>query len=177
MDFTHFHSRACRLALAAFAVVAVAFGGPASGLAHEDEAMEAMPGMSGGATAFGHPGTADQVSRDVVITMGDMSFSPSAVRVKLGETIRFVIRNPSAIDHEFTLGDAATQAAHRQEMAEAAEKGMPMHHHHGGNAVMVAAGQTQALIWHFDVAGSVDYDCNVPGHFESGMLGIVTVAP
>jgi len=72
--------------------------------------------------------------------MGDMRFDPAAVTVKTGENIRFVISNTSSVDHDFTLGDAAAQLLHRQEMARmtdiAAEHA---HHRHHYNAIYVPA--------------------------------------
>lgn len=117
---------------------------------------------------------AAQPVRDITVTMGDMSFSPDHLTVKAGEKVRFVLRNTSAIDHDFTLGDAATQAVHRARMAE----GHGGHGDHGGhdrNAVMVPAGGTAELVWTFDRAGELEFDCNVPGHYESGMRGQLTV--
>jgi uncharacterized cupredoxin-like copper-binding protein len=127
--------------------------------------------------AFGHPSDGKAATRTVRIAMGDLSFTPAAITVKSGETIRFLIHNDSAADHDFTLGDKPTQEAHRHEMAEAAEAGKAMHHHHDGNARMVMAGKTQSLTWSFDQPGTVEYDCNVPGHFEAGMAGTITVTP
>jgi uncharacterized cupredoxin-like copper-binding protein len=180
---------ALRKALSAVAIlVAISLGLPGRAAAH-DESMEGMAGMhhedspaghhvhDGGHFAFGRPGRASDVDRTVTITMGDMSFTPARLQVKAGQTIRFVIRNPSPADHDFTLGDGATQAAHRSEMAKMAEAGQPMHHHHDGNAISVPAGKTGTLVWKFAGPGQLEYDCNLPGHFEAGMTGTLTVAP
>lgn len=126
----------------------------------------------GGAVGFGHAATPEVAARVVRVTMGDLSFSPDRLTVKRGETIRFVLRNDSAIDHDFTLGDAATQAMHRRDMAAGHMHGA---HHDAANAVMVAAGGQAELAWTFDQPGVVEFDCNVPGHFEAGMRGEVTV--
>lgn len=125
--------------------------------------------------AFGSPGVAAEVDRTVEITMGDLSFTPASLDVRAGETIRFVITNKSAIDHDFTLGDTKTQIAHRAEMLEAMKNG-EMHHGDDPNAVVVKAGQRRELIWTFSRAGRLEYDCNVPGHYEAGMKGVITVA-
>lgn len=105
--------------------------------------------------------------------MGDVTFTPDHVEVKRGEAIRFVLTNASGIDHEFTLGDAAAETAHRREMAA----GQATHHHDGGNAVTVKPGATMQLAWRFTRPGRFEYDCNIPGHFEAGMKGVVAVAP
>lgn len=125
-------------------------------------------------TGFGHPADPAVPAREVGITMGDMSFAPAMVEVKAGEAIRFVIHNASGVDHDFTLGDDATQQAHRKEMAET-DGASGAHHHGDANAVMVAAGQNATLSWVFDQPGTVAFDCNIPGHFEAGMAGTVTV--
>ena len=181
------HGRMIALA----AALALGLGGAA--LAHEDDAMGHRDGMDhadhmdrGGGeahhhgqrdTAFGHRGKAADVTRTIAVTMNDITFTPDRVAVKAGETIRFTVSNASGIEHDFTLGDAATQAAHRKEMAEAAEAGTAHHHHHGGNAVLLKAGGTGEVIWTFTKPGTFEFDCNVPGHFEAGMTGTLTVAP
>jgi uncharacterized cupredoxin-like copper-binding protein len=142
--------------------------------------MEGMAGMhhseSDQTFRFGEPGTAARVDRTVTITMKDMSFEPDHLTVKAGETIRFVIANQSEADHDFTIGDVEEQTAHRKEMAEMMEKGSEMHHDDDANAVSVKAGQTGTLIWKFSKAGSFEFDCNIPGHFEAGMKGVIVVS-
>jgi uncharacterized cupredoxin-like copper-binding protein len=155
-------------------------------LAHAGSAMPAdtMPGMSHGAHgapaktkfAFGEPGKPEKVSRAVTITMGDMSFEHASLRATVGETIRFVVVNKSEIDHDFTIGDAKTQVAHRKEMAEAFEHNDGQMEHAGDpNAVLVKAGETKELLWKFTRAGRLEFDCNIPGHYEAGMKGVIAV--
>lgn len=175
------HGRMIALA----AALALGLGGAA--LAHEGDDMDHMDhgqhmdhggeGHHGHGMAFGHRGKAAEVGRTIAVTMNDISFTPDRVTVKVGETIRFAVTNASAIEHDFTLGDAATQTAHRQQMAKAAEEGKAHHHHHGGNAVLLAPGAKGEVIWTFTKAGTLEFDCNVPGHFEAGMTGTLTVAP
>jgi uncharacterized cupredoxin-like copper-binding protein len=144
------------------------------------ENMEGMAGMQHGASGesfpFGEPGTAGTVDRTINITMKDITFDPAAVQVKTGETIRFVVTNRSEGDHDFTIGDVEAQTAHRKEMAEMMERGMEMHHDDDPNAVSVEAGETGTLIWKFTHAGSFEFDCNIPGHYEAGMKGVITVS-
>lgn len=125
---------------------------------------------------FGQPSEARLAQKTVTITMNDMSFQPKTVTVKAGEIVRFAITNTSDIDHEFTLGDKTTQQAHREEMAAMAKMpGMATMHHHEANAVSVNAHETKDLIWKFGQAGVLEYDCNIPGHFEAGMTGVLSV--
>jgi len=48
-------------------------------------------------------------------------------------------------------------------------------HHHDSNAVSVKAHETKEMTWKFDQAAQLEYDCNIPGHFEAGMTGALIV--
>jgi uncharacterized cupredoxin-like copper-binding protein len=125
--------------------------------------------------AFGEPGKPARVDRAVTVTMRDTDFDPASLQVTVGETIRFIVTNKSEIDHDFTLGDAKTQVAHRKEMAEAMEHGGEMDHSDDPNAVFLNAGETKELLWKFTRLGRFQFDCNVPGHYEAGMTGVIVV--
>ena len=114
------------------------------------------------AYAFGEPGKAAKVDRVIAITMHDLSFEPSNVEVKRGETIRFVVVNAGPIDHDFTIGDAKAEAEHRAEMAKMMAMGMT--HGDEANAIMLKPGQAKELIWKFTKPGKLEFDCNIPGH-------------
>lgn len=155
--------------LAALTIVLAA----SSASAHQD-----VSGMSPSVPltySFGEPGDFAEVTRKVIITLRDMSFEPSELTVKKGESIRFVITNTSAIDHDFTLGDEATQIEHRKEMAAMTDMSAAHHHRHHAYAMLVPAGETRVLIWTFSRPGEFEYDCNMPGHFEAGMRGRIKV--
>ncbi|WP_127524483.1 cupredoxin family protein [Mesorhizobium sp. Z1-4] len=141
-------------------------------------AARADAGHGNGSVPFGKPGHAAQVDRTIELDVDGMSYSMEKLDVKAGETIRFVIRNESEIEHDFTIGDKATQKSHRAEMAEMMEHmgpGSATMEHDDPNAVFLEAGQTRELIWIFDKAGNFEFACNVPGHYEAGMHGPITV--
>jgi len=123
---------------------------------------------------FGAPAPADKAARTVKIIMADVTFEPASVVVRSGETVRFVVTNTSSVDHEFTLGDAPTEAAHRKEMADMMARGEDMAHD-DPNAITVKPGQTRDLTWTFGRAERLEFDCNIPGHYESGMKGTIIV--
>jgi len=127
------------------------------------------------AFAFGAPGKPAAVDRTVRIKARDVSFDVSSVTVKAGETVRFIVTNEGVADHDFTLGDAATQAAHRKEMLEMAGMDMGQAHHDDANAVFLKSGETKELVWKFGKAGQIEFACNVPGHYEAGMKGVVAI--
>lgn len=124
-----------------------------------------------GIDSFGKPGAAAQVSRTVEIDMSDaMRFTPDSVNVRLGETIRFVVRNKGQLKHEFNLGTDKDLKAHYELM-----KKFPEMEHDEPNIASVAPGGTGEVIWQFTKAGKVSFACLHVGHYEAGMKGIVKV--
>ncbi len=114
---------------------------------------------------------AAQPERTIEVSMTDgLRFDPDRLIVRSGETVRFVIKNPTSIDHEFVIGDAAAQRAHAAEMAS----GMM---HDDAHAVSAPAGETRELIYAFGAPGDLQIGCHVPGHYEAGMHADVTVTP
>jgi uncharacterized cupredoxin-like copper-binding protein len=47
--------------------------------------------------------------------------------------------------------------------------------HADPNQVSVKPGKTGELVWQFTKAGTFDFACLEPGHFEAGMVGKVRV--
>ena len=126
--------------------------------------------------AFGAPGTAAEVTRTVAVTADDrdgMRFVMDLATIRQGEVIRFVVSNLGALDHEFSIGDAASQAAHAMAMAGQ----MDMRHEHDPTAIRLAPGDTQELIWKFDrpVDGDLVFACQIPGHYDAGMVHRATL--
>jgi len=158
--------------------------------------LEASPAQT---YDFGQPAPAAKAQRNVEVEMGDMSFDPKAIDIKAGETIRFVLVNKGQLLHEFNLGDATMHAAHQQEMLKMQQSGMltptamkemdhsamagmdhasPAHgmQHDDPNSVLVAPGKTAELTWTFTKATSLEFACNIPGHYQAGMVGKLTVS-
>ena len=48
-------------------------------------------------------------------------------------------------------------------------------HGDDANAVFLKAGETRELVWRFGKAGRIEFACNVPGHYEAGMKGTVSI--
>ena len=121
--------------------------------------------------AWGKMGQASDVARDIKISMTDnMRFTPDNLTVKLGETVRFVIRNDGKILHEFVLGTPEDLQKH----AELMEK-FPNMEHDEPYMAHVDPGQTGEVVWQFNRAGEFDFACLLPGHFQAGMVGKILV--
>nr|WP_228896668.1 cupredoxin family protein [Pseudoduganella aquatica] len=125
-----------------------------------------------GESAVGKAGDPAKVTRTVTIDMNDsMRFSPAVIAVKQGEVLRFVVKNSGKLKHELVIGSAGELKEHAQMMAK-----FPEMEHAEPNQVTLAPGTTGTMIWQFDTAGTVDFACLQPGHFEAGMKGQVQVA-
>ena len=137
--------------------------------AHGDAGKRAAPEMK--ETAFGRTGDAKKVSKTIHVGMADsMRYTPSSLQIKQGDTVRFVVRNNGKVMHEMVIGSL-------QELKEHAEvmKKHPGMEHEEPYMAHVAPGKTETIVWQFTKAGEFHFGCLVPGHFESGMVGKITV--
>ncbi|MCX7168964.1 MAG: cupredoxin family protein [Proteobacteria bacterium] len=135
---------------------------------HGDEAHGAKTPHG---ASIGKPGELAKISRTIVVEMNDgMRFIPSAIAVKRGDTIRFLVKNSGRLKHEMVLGSIAELKEHAELMRR-----FPQMVHADPNQVAVDPGQTGELVWQFTNTGKVDFACLQPGHFEAGMKGKVAV--
>jgi uncharacterized cupredoxin-like copper-binding protein len=123
----------------------------------------------------GEPGDPRKPSRIVRVVMreaedGRMLFAPDTLAFRKGEQVRFVLRNAGKIEHEFLLDTPAGNAVHKAEMAK-----NPSMRHDDPNGARVEASKTAELIWRFSKAGTYEFACLIPGHYEAGMRGTITV--
>lgn len=122
-------------------------------------------------TAFGRTGDPQKATRTVRIDMSDrMRFDPAAITVKRGETVRFVVRNSGKTMHEMVLGSMQDLKDHAELMRK-----HPGMEHDEPYMAHVGPGKTAEIVWQFTKAGEFNYGCLIPGHFEAGMVGRVTV--
>ncbi len=125
--------------------------------------------------------TALVVSRSITVRMDDqMRFTPAAIDVTAGETIRFVVHNAGKSAHEMVLGSPAEIQEHAEAMREGVghAAGSKAAHSHGtGAAIRVAAGAQGELVVKFGQAATLEMACLIPGHYEAGMRGTVSVQP
>lgn len=125
--------------------------------------------------AIGTPGKAADIDRTITIQAHEIAFDVKDIKVKAGETVRFILINKGEQPHELALGSADEMAEHRQMMVDMAGMDMSGMHHNEGNSISTEPGETKELIWHFAKAGVFEFSCNYPGHSEIGMTGPLTV--
>ena len=109
--------------------------------------------------------------RTIEVTMtDDLRYDPAAITVTAGETVRFVVRNDGAAVHEFLIGTEEEQAAFEAEMSDGHGDG------HGDEAgVSVDPGAAGEFTYTFDEPGELLIGCHEPGHYDGGMVAVVTV--
>lgn len=127
--------------------------------------------------------TALVISRTIEVSLDDkMRFTPDQLEVKAGETIRFVVHNTGKTAHEMVLGSDEDIRSHAQAM-KAGESQNTDHDaahanaHGAGAAISVAAGQRGELVVSFTEAAQLQMACLLPGHYEAGMRGKLSVLP
>ncbi|MCB1744729.1 MAG: cupredoxin family protein [Gammaproteobacteria bacterium] len=139
--------------------------------------------------AAGQPGKSEDVSRTIEITLFDNYYEPEKVTVSAGETVRFRVTNRGQLVHEFNIGVPAMHREHQKEMLEMMQHGallpdridherMKMDmgggktmQHDDPNSVLLEPGKSGEVIWKFTNAATIEFACNVPGHYEAGMVG------
>ena len=124
-------------------------------------------------TAFGVAADPRKAKRTIRVEMRDtMRFLPAELTVRQGDVVRFVVRNDGKILHEMVLGT-------REELDKHAElmKKFPGMEHDEPHMTHVKPGDTGEIGWRFTQPGTFFYGCLIPGHYEAGMIGTITVKP
>lgn len=135
-----------------------------------EHSMMYMEGMS----AVGMPAPGAKPDKVVHVLLSDdmtIKFKKN-VKIEPNDVVQFVVINTGNEDHEFVIGSPDEQAAHRKMM----ENPTGDHDHHKmGNVVYLKPGKAGQLLWHFHGEKKIEFACNIPGHFESGMVKTMTL--
>ena len=129
-----------------------------------------------GEMAVGEPGQKSKVTQTIRVSMketddGRMVFTPDSFKVRKGQTIRFAVKNDGEVDHEFVLDQEDRVMEHKALMEK-----FPEMEHDDPNAIRLAPGESGEIVWKFTNDGVFKVACLVPGHYDAGMHGNVTVA-
>ena len=68
------------------------------------------------------------------------------------------------------MDSMAQNAEHKELMAK-----FPEMEHDDPNAVRLEPGEEAEILWTFNKAGNFEFACLLPGHYEGGMHGALTV--
>jgi uncharacterized cupredoxin-like copper-binding protein len=142
---------------------------------------------------IGHMGKLEEVDRTIVVKMYDNYYEPKSFNIKKGETIKFEVENVGELVHEFNIANAMMHKKHQPEMLKMVENEIlladsidkekmkkmakmdkSMGHSHS-NSVLLIPSEKGSIIWKFDNAVNIEIACNVPGHYDVGMIAKVNL--
>ncbi|MFM9848063.1 MAG: plastocyanin/azurin family copper-binding protein [Hyphomicrobiaceae bacterium] len=124
--------------------------------------------------AAGEPGDPKKPYRTIELTMregsGTMAYEPNLIEVKKDEQIMFVLLNAGALPHEFLIDSFENNAKHKIEMQK-----NPEMEHDEPNGKRLEPKSDNKVLWRFSKAGTFEFACLIPGHYEAGMKGAIVV--
>ena len=149
--------------------------------------------LAGSMKMIGEPGHLNEVNRTIEIKMFDNYYEPNQIDIKKGETIKFVVKNMGELVHEFNIATKEMHIKHQPEMLkmvgmeillgdridmkkmkEVAKTDKSMAHSHS-NSVLLEPNKSEDLIWKFSKNAKLEVACNVPGHYQAGMIAKVNI--
>ena len=144
--------------------------------------------FAGSMKAIGVKGNEENVDRVIKVTMYDNYYQPNSFKVNKNETIKFEVENKGELVHEFNIATKEMHLKHQPEMMmmveheilladkidkkkmmEMSKKNPAMAHSHS-NSVLLSPGEKAELIWKFSNTVDIEAACNVPGHYDVGMI-------
>jgi uncharacterized cupredoxin-like copper-binding protein len=140
--------------------------------AHAHERKEAFDPSKVEQKAFGKAGDPRKAVRTIKVAMDDnMRFTPDAISVAQGETVKFVASNRGGMLHEMVIGTMQELQEHAALM-----KKFPDMEHEEAHMLHVKPGSQGTIVWTFNKPGEFHFACLIAGHFEAGMVGRIRVA-
>lgn len=131
--------------------------------------------LTAACTVAGGQTGASANARVIELTIDGYHFVPAAVEVTVGETVRFVVANPTDMAHEVYIGSPAEQAADEAARSSAMPMQQPNITTQYGYGVYLAAFSTVEFDYHFSNRDEVMIGCHLPGHWARGMRVAITV--
>ena len=137
----------------------------------------------GNKSQIGTPAASGDATRSIEVEMTDNRYNHAEIMARKGEIVRFVVHNRGQLVHEFNIGTPKMHASHQGEMLAMMQSGnmspTKMMHGHGGkmghndpNSILLNPGESKELVWRFDEqVEDLEFACNVPGHYQAGMVG------
>ena len=144
--------------------------------------------FAGSMKSIGVKGQEENIDRVIKVSMYDNYYQPNNFKIKKNETIKFIVENKGSLVHEFNIATKEMHLKHqpemmkmveneillidkidRKKMKELSKKDHSMGHSHS-NSVLLEPRQSAELIWKFNTDAELEAACNVPGHYEAGMI-------
>ena len=144
--------------------------------------------LAGSMNLIGEKGKLAEIDKIIEVKMYDNYFLPKSINIKRGETVKFVVHNYGDLVHEFNIATKKMHLEHQKEMMKMIEHGIllsdridkvkmkkvakkdhSMSHSHS-NSVLLEPNKSGEIIWKFSTDVALEAACNVPGHYESGMV-------
>mgnify|MGYP001426472647 FL=1 len=142
---------------------------------------------------IGSLGKVEEINRTIKVVMYDNYYEPSNFSIKSGETIKFEVINAGELVHEFNIANAMMHKKHQPEMEKMVENEIlladsidkdkmkkmakmdkAMGHSHS-NSVLLEPKEKGDIVWKFENAMNIEIACNVPGHYQVGMIAKVDI--
>ena len=144
--------------------------------------------IAGTMSMIGEKGDPTEVDRVIKVKMYDNYYEPSEFNIKKNQTIKFIVYNYGELVHEFNIATKEMHIKHQPEMAkmveneilladsiekkkmkELSKKDHSMSHSHS-NSVLLEPNDSAEIIWKFNTEAKLEAACNIPGHYETGMI-------
>jgi uncharacterized cupredoxin-like copper-binding protein len=131
--------------------------------------------LNAGCSVDGLQYGSDANPRAINLTVDGYRFIPNAIEVTLGETVRFLVTNPTDMAHEVYIGTPAEQAADEAAHASAPPMQQPNVTTQYGYGVYLLPYSTIEFTYHFSNRDEVMIGCHLPRHWAKGMKAAITV--
>ena len=148
--------------------------------------------MAESMSMIGEKGEAEEIDRVIEVKMYDTFYEPNEFKIKKNETIKFIVYNFGELVHEFNIATKEMHLKHQPEMMKMVEneilladkidrvkmkkiakKDHSMSHSHA-NSVLLEPNDRAEIIWKFNTDSDLEAACNVPGHYEAGMIAKIS---
>ena len=149
--------------------------------------------VAGSMNMIGKKGNPSEVEKVIKVKMYDNYYEPKKFKVKKNQTIKFIVYNYGELVHEFNIATKEMHLKHQPEMMrmveneilladridkkkmkELSKKDHSMSHSHS-NSVLLEPNEIGEIIWKFNTDANLEAACNVPGHYEAGMIANINI--
>ena len=149
--------------------------------------------IAGSMSMIGQKGNPAEVTRIIKVKMYDSYYEPRAFKIKKDETIKFIVYNYGELVHEFNIASKKMHLKHQPEMIKMVENDIllgdsidkkkmkqmskidPSMGHSHSNSVLLEPKESAEIIWKFNNTLNLEAACNIPGHYDVGMIAKINI--